>query len=509
MSRTRTGIRTNPPLTAEGKRVIAEYTAGTSVEMKEHGGPWHKAAKIAVQHLDEDDHYYTKLRKVFPEEGQHAAAEVAKIGLRFNPRQATRQPARPRNCTCGMKFTCDECRGRGRDPSNPARVCDSCDGAGAYERVCPVHGHGHYTQHNTQHNTQHSQVRPNPYRTEHAARQIDPGQFKSFGRKTVFHGSGDNRKAIYFVIGGYAGKAGSAVQSVRFPVEQWTVDQAKEWLRGHGMSDVVEPAVPYAEETKQSAAKPSQTKQTAAKYGQPMPPVQPKQTPTEKERNPYSTGEHSALIIQQTSQYNRFTESAIQSAPDGNKNVKFVLGWKGKDPQPDIVYVRFPANEWTKEQAVVWLKQHNMPSYVTPADPDTIRCIECRHVFKRDPNLSKIIDQYTCPECGKVPPLSEIPSDVDRAAAWKQKQAVGLEKRAEEMEDRRAKLDNRIEKARAQAKAEGVEFNVAYLNQYLEEHQGEDEDDTELMGEDDGSEGEEGSKPAEPTGWVPKPPTIR
>lgn len=145
--------RRNPPLSDEGKRVIAEYTAGTSVEMKEHGGPWHKAAKIAVDHLNEDDHYYTKLKEVFPEEAEYASSEVEKIGLRFNPTSAaTRRNKKPANsalrCTCDMKFTCDECRGRGVDPSNPSQTCDVCDGAGSYERTCPVHGHGHPDRHN-------------------------------------------------------------------------------------------------------------------------------------------------------------------------------------------------------------------------------------------------------------------------------------------------------------------------------------------------------------------------
>ena len=59
-------------------------------------------------------------------------------------------------------------------------------------------------------------------------------RFRSGG---IQHG----RKYIRFIYGIYP-DGGTAVQSVRFPVEEWTVAQARAWLIQHGMKAYIEPA---------------------------------------------------------------------------------------------------------------------------------------------------------------------------------------------------------------------------------------------------------------------------
>ena len=82
----------------------------------------------------------------------------------------------------------------------------------------------------------------NPYRTEHAARQRDPREFKTFGRISEHTHDG---KRVDFIIGGYGDDdgRGSRVQSVRFPTDEWTEDEAREWLVAHKMRSHIEPAV--------------------------------------------------------------------------------------------------------------------------------------------------------------------------------------------------------------------------------------------------------------------------
>lgn len=83
--------------------------------------------------------------------------------------------------------------------------------------------------------------RQNPYRTEHAARQHDPWAFEYFRRMTVDTNDG---REVHFVLGIYPG-GGTEIQSVRFPIGQWTTEQAEDWLRRYHKRDMVEAASPY------------------------------------------------------------------------------------------------------------------------------------------------------------------------------------------------------------------------------------------------------------------------
>ncbi len=65
-----------------------------------------------------------------------------------------------------------------------------------------------------------------PFPNEHAARLIDPGQFTSFRRQNDKGGQG-----VDFIFGIKDGS--SKLQAVRFSKSQFTVEQAKKWLKDH------------------------------------------------------------------------------------------------------------------------------------------------------------------------------------------------------------------------------------------------------------------------------------
>jgi len=75
-----------------------------------------------------------------------------------------------------------------------------------------------------------------PYANEHAARQLDPGQFRKFARQNNKFGRGIH--AIWGVLPN--GK--TKLQSVRFSSKLFTVAEARAWLKEHGMKTGIEPA---------------------------------------------------------------------------------------------------------------------------------------------------------------------------------------------------------------------------------------------------------------------------
>jgi len=80
-----------------------------------------------------------------------------------------------------------------------------------------------------------------PYPGEHAARIADPDQFDSFSRRNNEGGTG-----VDFVYGIKDG--GAEVQSIRFKVENYTVEQAREWLAENDFEPLLfEPAAPVDE----------------------------------------------------------------------------------------------------------------------------------------------------------------------------------------------------------------------------------------------------------------------
>jgi len=87
-----------------------------------------------------------------------------------------------------------------------------------------------------------------PYANEHAARLQDPSKFDSFGRTHGGNLYGGNLKApsTIDVIWGHpkGGPEEAAVpQALRFPIEHWTEEEARKWLKDHNVKYAVfEPA---------------------------------------------------------------------------------------------------------------------------------------------------------------------------------------------------------------------------------------------------------------------------
>lgn len=87
---------------------------------------------------------------------------------------------------------------------------------------------------------EYNKTRENPLASFHSARQEDPSEFVRYGSEYVYHGA----QPILMVYGVPADGGGSRVQSIRFPVEDWTPAAAKSWLAKHGYSvRAFEPAV--------------------------------------------------------------------------------------------------------------------------------------------------------------------------------------------------------------------------------------------------------------------------
>lgn len=85
------------------------------------------------------------------------------------------------------------------------------------------------------------EARDNPYRTEHAASQHDPANYSRFSRKTIAPAR-PGRGKVDAVLGWKGGK--SEIQSLRFPIGEWTVPKIKKWLKEHGFKARIERAQP-------------------------------------------------------------------------------------------------------------------------------------------------------------------------------------------------------------------------------------------------------------------------
>lgn len=70
-----------------------------------------------------------------------------------------------------------------------------------------------------------------PYPNEHSARVKDPGGFDP----TSFR-SKDLKGGIRIIIGKLKGEDSMVTQAYRFPVDQFTVEEAKKWLKDHNIS---------------------------------------------------------------------------------------------------------------------------------------------------------------------------------------------------------------------------------------------------------------------------------
>lgn len=84
-----------------------------------------------------------------------------------------------------------------------------------------------------------------PFRSEHAARMKDPGQFKEFRRENDKMGMGVD------VIWGIKDDGKTELQAVRFDKSKFTPEECQKWLKDHDMSPIeFEPAIETAEKDK-------------------------------------------------------------------------------------------------------------------------------------------------------------------------------------------------------------------------------------------------------------------
>ena len=79
-----------------------------------------------------------------------------------------------------------------------------------------------------------------PFPNEHAARQLEPGQFKTFRRSSLGF-----PKGIQAIIG-IKENGKTAIQSLRFDKKVWSSDKAKKWLKAHNFKTEVEAAAQKA-----------------------------------------------------------------------------------------------------------------------------------------------------------------------------------------------------------------------------------------------------------------------
>ncbi len=83
-----------------------------------------------------------------------------------------------------------------------------------------------------------------PLPNEHSARLQDPGKFDSFGRTKggKLYGRALIVPATIGVVWGHpkGGPPDAAVpQALRFPIENWTEDEAKKWLKDHDVKYIL------------------------------------------------------------------------------------------------------------------------------------------------------------------------------------------------------------------------------------------------------------------------------
>ena len=77
------------------------------------------------------------------------------------------------------------------------------------------------------------EVGERPYPNEHAARLRDPGKYDTFRRKNNEGGEG-----VDFIFGIQEGQEGAELQAIRFRADQFTAEQARQWLQENDYSPI-------------------------------------------------------------------------------------------------------------------------------------------------------------------------------------------------------------------------------------------------------------------------------
>ncbi len=76
-----------------------------------------------------------------------------------------------------------------------------------------------------------------PFPNEHAARQIDPKQFKAFRRMHKAFPTGID--AIFGLYREPHKKTKTALQALRFRADKWSPSEARAWLKAHKLKSVL------------------------------------------------------------------------------------------------------------------------------------------------------------------------------------------------------------------------------------------------------------------------------
>lgn len=197
-----------------------------------------------------------------------------------------------------------------------------------------------------------------PYEGEHAARIREPDQFDSFRRVNDEGGQG-----VDFVYGIKDGEA--QVQSIRFKVDFFTEEQAREWLDANDFEPILfEPAAPIDEG--RSFVVSSQHALEAPKMAQAE--IRALSEPVElrqEENGPIRVAGYAAVFNQETNIGGYFTETiapgAFTSALDRGDDVVLLINHDGLP----LARTRSGTLKLTQDQRGLYIE-----SELDPSDPD-------------------------------------------------------------------------------------------------------------------------------------------
>ena len=197
-----------------------------------------------------------------------------------------------------------------------------------------------------------------PYEGEHAARIRDPEGFDSFRRV-----NGEGGQGVDFVYGITDGEA--QVQSIRFKIDFFTEDQAREWLESNDFEPLLfEPAAPIDDSRASVVSLPQ--KLEAPKMAQAE--IRALSEPVElrpEDNGPIRVAGYAAVFNQETNIGGYFTETiapgAFTSALDRGDDVVFLVNHDGLP----LARTRSGTLRLTQDERGLYIE-----SELDPSDPD-------------------------------------------------------------------------------------------------------------------------------------------
>jgi len=197
-----------------------------------------------------------------------------------------------------------------------------------------------------------------PYEGEHAARIRDPEGFDSFRRV-----NGEGGQGVDFVYGITDGEA--QVQSIRFKIDFFTEDQAREWLESNDFEPLLfEPAAPIDDSRASVVSLPQKLeapKMAQAEIRALSEPVELRQ----EDNGPIRVAGYAAVFNQETNIGGYFTETiapgAFTSALDRGDDVVFLVNHDGLP----LARTRSGTLRLTQDERGLYIE-----SELDPSDPD-------------------------------------------------------------------------------------------------------------------------------------------